>query len=60
MKGENNMDDYAVLAAMGGFIVVLLLISLALYLVDAFARYKYLKVRKYQNAWMGFIPFANF
>ena len=54
------MDEYAILAAMGGFIVVLLLISLALYLVDAFARYKYLKVRNYQNAWMGFIPFANF
>ena len=53
------MDEYAVFAALGGFLVVLFIIAVAVYLVDAIGRYKYLKVRNYQNAWMGFIPFAN-
>ena len=53
------MDEYAVLAALGGFFLFLILILIALYLVDAIARSKYLKVRNYTNAWMGFIPVAN-
>ncbi|WP_022764174.1 hypothetical protein [Butyrivibrio sp. XPD2006] len=53
------MEDMAVLAALGGFLMVLFLILIALYLVDAIARYKYLKVRNYPNPWMGFIPIAN-
>ena len=53
------MGEYAVFAALGGFFLFLILILIALYLVDAIARYKYLKVRNYTNAWMGFIPVAN-
>lgn len=45
-----------ILAAVG---LVAFIIVLALYLVDAIARFKYLKVRNYDNAWMAFIPIAN-
>ena len=53
------MEEMAVLATLGGLLIVVFLILIALYLVDAIARYKYLKVRSYQNPWMGFIPIAN-
>ncbi len=38
--------------------VVAILIG-GLYLLDAFARFKYLKVRGYRNSFLAFIPFAN-
>ena len=59
MKGEKNMYEMAVLAALGGFVVVMALISIAFYVVVAIGRFKYLQVRGYQNAWMAFIPIAN-
>ena len=45
--------------AMAGVFVVFTVVLLVFYLVASFARYKYLKVRSYENAWMAFIPFAN-
>ncbi|MCR5650305.1 MAG: hypothetical protein K6F86_03920 [Lachnospiraceae bacterium] len=55
------MDEYldGYLIAMTGFIAVFSLIALALYLVASFARYRYLRIRSYENAWMAFIPIAN-
>ena len=53
------MYEMAVLAALGGCVVVMLLVSLVFYLVVAVGRFKYLQVRGYQNAWMAFIPIAN-
>lgn len=44
---------------MGLFFAVLLVIMLVLYLIDAIAKYKYLKVRSYENAWMAFLPIVN-
>ena len=52
-----SMDGY--LMALSGVFVVAGIVSLALYLVAAFARYRYLRIRSYENAWMAFIPIAN-
>ncbi len=41
------------------FFAVILVIMLVLYLIDAIAKYKYLRVRSYENAWMAFIPIIN-
>ena len=56
-----NMDDYGfgLMAVMGMFFAVILVIMLVLYLIDAIAKYKYLRVRSYENAWMAFIPIIN-
>ena len=55
-----DFDNWGVvLAAMTGVFIVLSIIALALYLISAFARYKYLKIRSYENAWMAFIPIVN-
>ena len=55
-----DFDDMSVLiAAMAGVFIVVMLIVLALYLIGAIARYRYLKIRSYENAWMAFIPIAN-
>ena len=55
-----DFDNWGVvLAAMTGVFIVVSIIALALYLISAFARYKYLKIRSYENAWMAFIPIAN-
>lgn len=53
------MEDSDILAMLGGFVVVFLIIGLVLYLLDAIARFKYLKVRGYENAWFAFIPIVN-
>ncbi len=45
--------------AIWGFVGILMIIILALFLLDAFARYKYLKVRGYDKCWMAFVPLAN-
>ena len=47
------------LAMLGAIMVPMLIIVLVLYLVDAIARFKYLKIRGYVNAWMAFIPILN-
>ena len=52
-----SMDGY--LMALSGVFVVAGIVSLALYFVAAFARYRYLRIRSYENAWMAFIPIAN-
>ena len=55
-----DFDNWGVIiAAMTGVFVVVSIIVLALYLISAFARYKYLKVRSYENAWFAFIPIVN-
>ena len=55
-----DFDNWGVIiAAMTGVFVVVSIIVLALYLISAFARYKYLKIRSYENAWFAFIPIAN-
>ena len=54
-----DSEALAFFAALGGLILFIGIIGFAFYAVDAIARYKYLKVRGYQNAWMGIIPFAN-
>ncbi len=54
------MDEATTLLALIGAIVVpIVIICIAVYLVDAIAKFKYLKVRGYANAWMAFIPYLN-
>ncbi len=53
----NDMDGY--LAAITGVFAIWAVIALALFLVGCVARYKYLKIRSYENAWLAFIPIAN-
>ena len=52
-----SMDGY--LMALSGAFIIAGIVSLALYFVAAFARYRYLRIRSYENAWMAFIPIAN-
>ena len=53
----NDMDGY--LAAITGVFAIWAVIALAFFLVGCVARYKYLKIRSYENAWLAFIPIAN-
>ena len=55
----SNMNWGAVIGILAALGLVVFIIVLVLYLVDALARFKYLKVRNYANAWMAFIPIAN-
>lgn len=41
------------------FGIFLAIICLVLYIIDAIARFRYLKVRAYKSAWMAFIPLLN-
>jgi nitrate reductase gamma subunit len=59
MDYSDISDLGVVLAAMAGVFVVLSVIALALFLIGCIARYKYLKIRSYENAWLAFIPIAN-
>ena len=52
-----SMDGF--LMAVSGVFAMASVIALALYLVASFARYRYLKIRSYEMAWMAFIPIAN-
>ena len=54
-----DSETLALFATLGSMILVVFIIGIAFYVVEAIARYKYLRVRGYQNAWMGIIPFAN-
>ena len=47
------------LAAIAGVFAIASVIALALFLIGSIARYKYLKIRSYENAWFAFIPIAN-
>ncbi len=53
------MDIEKVLTVLGAAIGVVSLIGLILYLIASIARYRYLKIRSYENAWLAFIPIAN-
>ena len=52
-----SMNGY-LMALSGGFALASI-IAIALYLVASFARYRYLRIRSYERAWMAFIPIAN-
>ncbi len=54
-----NEETLGLIIVFGGFIAVFFIIWLVFYLIDAIARYRYLKVRSYENAWMAFIPIVN-
>ena len=61
MRRKKEMDDALVMLFGLGAIALIItsIICLALYLIDAIGKYKYLKVRNYPNAWFAFIPFLN-
>ena len=44
-----------ILEMLGG----ILFAALVFYLIGAMARYKYLRIRSYQGAWLAFIPYAS-
>lgn len=54
-----DRDLFAFYAIVRGIMGAFGIIALTLYLMDAFSRYKYLKVRGYEKCFMAFIPFAN-
>ncbi len=57
---EIMYDDAALgLAVLGALMVPIIIIALVIYLVNAIARFKYLKIRGYANAWMAFIPILD-
>ena len=47
------------LMAISGVFAIASVTGLALYLVASYARYRYLRIRSYERAWMAFIPIAN-
>ena len=54
--------DYNTLSffyAIWGFVGILMVIILGLFILDAFARFRYLKVRGYDKCWLAFVPLAN-
>ena len=54
---DYNMDAF--IAGFMGVFAFTSLICVALYLIAAFARYRYLGIRSYDKTWMAFIPIAN-
>ena len=54
---DMNMEEMIV--AMAGVFVIASIIGIVLYLIGAIARYRYLRIRSYDNAWMAFIPIIN-
>ena len=52
-----SIDGY--LMAISVVFAIAAIIGIALYLVASFARYRYLRIRSYERAWMAFIPIAN-
>ncbi len=54
-----DSDLSRVIGVLAAFGLVITVVVLAFYLIDAIARFKYLKVRGYANSWMAFIPIAN-
>ena len=47
---------YAIIRGVMGVVAVL---GLMLYFMDAFSKYKYLKVRGYEKSFLAFVPFVN-
>lgn len=59
-KGGKVLDDLMLIAGVGfGIILFMLVLSIAVYFVCAFATYRALKLLGYDKAWLGFIPCAN-
>lgn len=55
------MSDLALLTGLGiGIILVCLVVSVAAYVLSAFAHFKALNALGYDKAWMGWIPYARF
>lgn len=54
------MDTVAALAFLGAYMLVLLVIVIAYYVVSSLAHMKALKAVGYDKAWMAWIPFANY
>lgn len=54
------MDSVAALAFLGAYMVVVLVIVLAYYVVASLAHMKALKTLGYDKPWMAWIPFANY
>lgn len=53
---DNDAFVLKILATVG---IGLLAVVFLLYLLDAISRFRFLKVRNYQGAWIAFIPIAN-
>lgn len=53
------MDEVALLAALGAYLVFILLIAVVCYVVSSLAHMKALKAMGYSRAWMAWIPFAQ-
>ena len=54
------MDSLAALAFLGAYMVVVVVIALAYYVVASLAHMKALKALGYDKPWMAWIPFANY
>ena len=54
-----NYNTLTIFYAIWGFVGMLLVVMLLLFILDAVARYRYLKVRGYDKCWMAFVPLAN-
>ena len=54
------MDTAAALAFVGAYMVVVLVIAIACYVVFSLAHMKALKALGYDKPWMAWIPFANY
>ncbi|MCR5235829.1 MAG: hypothetical protein K6E34_01335 [Lachnospiraceae bacterium] len=54
-----DWDIDGFIAAIAGVFAVAAVIGIILYLIASIARYRYLRIRSYENAWMAFIPIVN-
>lgn len=56
----SNLDSAAVLAALGIYLVFVLVIALVCYVLYALSHMKALKALGYDKPWMAWIPLANY
>ncbi|MBO5033060.1 MAG: hypothetical protein J6C19_12920 [Lachnospiraceae bacterium] len=56
----DTMETMAALAFLGAYLLVVVVIALAYYVVSSLAHMKALKAAGYDKAWMAWIPFANY
>ena len=54
-----DMSMEGFIKAFSGFFLFSIVMSFIFYCVAAFARYKYLRVRNYENSWLALIPLVN-
>ena len=54
-----DYNTFTLFYAIWGLVGMVMIIMLLMFLLDAVARYKYLKVRGYDKCWMAFVPLAN-